>query len=92
MPISQKDQLSLLQDILTNHSSDACGSVSECEQLERLVQSLMLQNDLQEDMLPILEEVHKYSQDGIQAKNLNTHIEASKQNLSQWVDDMIQLL
>ena len=40
MPINQQHQLEVLKDILVNHQSDCCGTVSECEQLERLIQSL----------------------------------------------------
>ena len=32
MPINQQHQLEVLKDILVNHQSDCCGTVSECEQ------------------------------------------------------------
>ena len=32
MPLQYQDQVSLLKDILTNHQTDCCGSVSEYEQ------------------------------------------------------------
>ena len=46
MPLSHEHQMSLLKDILTNHQTDCCGSVSECEQVERLVKSLMINMDI----------------------------------------------
>ncbi|MDQ0272226.1 YtzH-like family protein [Cytobacillus purgationiresistens] len=91
MPIRLQDQLWLLKDILNNHQSDCCGSISECEQVERLVKSLMTQNDLKQDLKPILLEVYQYSQSGIQSNHLNQHIESSREELSQWVNGMNQL-
>ncbi|MEH7583434.1 YtzH-like family protein, partial [Priestia megaterium] len=29
--------MNILKDILSNHQSDCCGTVAECEQVERLI-------------------------------------------------------
>lgn len=92
MPISQKDQLTLLQDLLRNHHTDACGSKSECEQIARLVQSLQNQETIHQDLLPLLNDVDQYSKNGIVSSDLNEHISSSKEDLSQWVDTMNQLI
>ncbi|MGG4467446.1 YtzH-like family protein [Paenibacillus alvei] len=86
MPITHEHQLGILKDILNNHQEDCCGSVSECEQLERLVISLKVNGNIDQNILPILEEISQYSQRGIQANNLNNHIQSSQEQLSQWVD------
>ena len=57
MPLSHHDQMTLLKDILNNHQVDCCGSVAECEQLERLVKSLMVNPNIHENIKPILQEV-----------------------------------
>lgn len=88
MPLNQNDQIDLLKDILNNHQLDRCGSVSECEQLERLVKSLMVHSDVQGELLPILEEIYDYSQGGIQSTNLDSHITTYQPKLNQWVHDM----
>lgn len=62
MPLSHEHQMSLLKDILTNHQSDCCGSVSECEQVERLVKSLMVNMDIDSNVKTILTEIYDYSQ------------------------------
>lgn len=87
MPLNQQNQLELLKDILRNHQLDCCGSVSELEQLERLVKSLMTDSNLNNE---VLEQIYSYSQNGINSNNLDTHIEAHQQQLSQWVNDMNQ--
>ena len=90
MPLSHGDQVTLLKDILNNHQTDCCGSVSECEQLERLVKSLMVNNQIDSNVKNILQEVYQYSQHGAQSADLNQHISFNQENLSQWVNDIDQ--
>ncbi|GAA0332737.1 YtzH-like family protein [Bacillus carboniphilus] len=91
MPLNKHDQLNLLKDILTNQTQDCCGSVSECEQLERLVKSLMANNQLDGNALSLLEEIYDYSQGGIQSSNLDSHITTYQPQLTQWVQDVNEL-
>lgn len=88
MPISQQDKLNLLKDILSNHQMDCCGSVSECEQLERLVKSLMVLPSMDQNSKTVLEEIYYYSQHGINTPQLDQHIESHQQELSQWVNNI----
>jgi len=90
MPISEKDKLNLVKDILSNHQIDSCGSVSECEQLGRLVKSLMSHPHIEENSIPILEKIYNYSQNGVNSSQLDEHIEAHQQELSQWVNNIDQ--
>lgn len=91
MPLGQQDQLNLLRDILSNHQTDCCGSISECEQLERLVKSLMVNGNIDQNTKIVLEEIYEYSQHGINASHLDNHIESHQRELSQWVQDIDQL-
>jgi len=90
MPLNEQDQMNLLKDIINNHQLDCCGSVSECEQLERLVKSLMVNNNINQNVKYVLEEIYNYSQNGIASSNLDQHIESHQQDLSQWVTEMDQ--
>ncbi|MBM7653211.1 YtzH-like family protein [Neobacillus cucumis] len=90
MPLSHGDQVTLLKDILNNHQTDCCGSVSECEQLERLVKSLMVNTQIDTNVKNILQEVYQYSQHGSQTTDLDQHIQSNQENLSQWVNDINQ--
>jgi DNA topoisomerase VI subunit A len=90
MPISHQDKLNLLKDILSNHQADCCGSVSECQQLQRLVKSLMTHPELDSETLATLEEIYYYSQNGVNTPHLDDHIESHQQNLSQWVSSIDQ--
>jgi hypothetical protein len=90
MPLNDQDQVNLLKDILSNHQSDCCGSISECEQLERLVKSLMVNANINNNIKAVLQEIYQYSQSGIQSTDLNRHIEANQENLSGWVSQIDQ--
>ena len=81
-PISRSSQF--IKDILTNQQSDCCGSVSEYEQLERLIKSLMVNNNVnQQDVQTVLAQIYSYSQNGINSSNLDQHIESHQDsNLS----------
>ncbi|MGM9927115.1 MAG: YtzH-like family protein [Bacillus sp. (in: firmicutes)] len=90
MPLSQQHQVSLLKDILTNHSSDCCGSVSECEQIERLAAMLLENGQLTEQTQQVLNEIHHYSQRGQFAADLDGHITSHQGQLTQWVSSIDQ--
>ncbi|MDX8367478.1 YtzH-like family protein [Cytobacillus sp. IB215665] len=91
MPLDQNHQINLLKDILENHLSDCCGTVSECEQVERLVKSLMNSSNSQLELNNTFENIYNYSQSGKNSQNLENHISTHQQELSQWVDDITQL-
>jgi hypothetical protein len=90
MSLSHGDQVTLLTDILNNHQTDCCGSVAEFEQLERLVKSLMVNSQVDQNVKDILQEVYFYGQRGAETADLNQHILANQENLSQWVIDIGQ--
>lgn len=85
MPLNQQHQVEILKDILSNHLTDCCGSVSELEQLERLVKQLMTESNINND---VLAQIYNYSQNGINSSNLDLHIESHQGQLTQWVRDM----
>jgi hypothetical protein len=91
MPLSQEHQISLLKDLLNNQQSDCCGSVAECEQVERLVKSLMANGNYSQDAISFLTEIYEYSQNGVNASNLDDHISSHLEQLSQWVENMDSL-
>lgn len=88
MPLCHQDQVTLLKDILNNHQTDCCGSVSECEQLERLVKSLMVNTQIDQNVKNILQEVYQYSHNGAGTADLDQHILSNQGNLSQWVNNI----
>jgi len=90
MPLSHGDQVTLLKDILNNHQTDCCGSVAECEQLERLVKSLMVNTQIDQNVKNVLQEVYQYSQHGVGTSDLDQHITSNQANLSNWVSDIDQ--
>ncbi len=88
MPLNHEHQLTILKDILTNHQSDCCGTVSECEQLERLVQSLLSNDQVTDDVKSKLNDVYYYSQSGKYSSDLDQHITNHQNQLSEWVTDI----
>jgi hypothetical protein len=90
MPLSHENQVSLLKDILNDHQTDCCGSVAECEQVERLVKSLMVNNNINQNVKAVLEEIYRYSQSGINSSNLDEYITSQQGQLSDWVSEIDQ--
>jgi hypothetical protein len=90
MPLNFHHQLSVLMDILANHQTDCCGTVAECEQLERLVKSLLSNDHISHEAKNVLMDVYEYSQNGKYSQHLDNHITNHQQNLSQWVNDIHQ--
>ena len=71
MPLQYQDQINLIKDILSNQQSDCCGSVSEYQQLERLIKSLMANNQVNHHDSNTLSQIYSYSQGGVNASDLN---------------------
>ncbi len=88
MPLSHQDQVNLLHDILTNHLEDCCGTVSEYEQLERLIQSLLENQAVPKEMEPLLYEIYSYSQAGKNSQNPDALITQHQQQLNEWVEEI----
>ena len=86
MPINHEHQMIILKDILANHQMDCCGTVSECEQIERLAKSLMGNESIEEHMKKTLSDIYSYGQSGKYSKNLDEHILSHQQMLSQWIN------
>ncbi|MEC2077411.1 YtzH-like family protein [Metabacillus fastidiosus] len=88
MPLDYGHQLGLLKDILLEHQSDCCGTVAECEQLERVIKSLLANTNVNENIKNILEPIHTYSQTGKNSPQLNDHIESHQNILTEWINDI----
>ncbi|AUO11549.1 hypothetical protein GFV16_14655 [Bacillus megaterium] len=91
MPLNAEHQMNILKDILSNHQSDCCGTVAECEQVERLIQSMLAKGYASTDIQATLQNVYKYTQDAKSAAHLDEHIQTNQQNLSQWVQELSTL-
>ncbi|MGD2435078.1 YtzH-like family protein [Bacillus velezensis] len=88
MGLTSEHQVRLLMDILADHQLDCCGTVAEYEQLERVIKSLMANTGLDSNIKNVLEDVYRYSQSGITADSIDTHIQEHQNHLSQWVEQM----
>ncbi|MFS0864498.1 YtzH-like family protein [Fredinandcohnia sp. 179-A 10B2 NHS] len=91
MPIDYTHQMDILKDILSNHQMDCCGTVAECEQLERLIQSLIANPNIDQGVKQVLTDIYSYSQDGKYTQHLDNHILSHQNQLSEWIDDIDQL-
>ncbi|MCH1625357.1 YtzH-like family protein [Fredinandcohnia quinoae] len=91
MPINHTHQIDILKDILSNHQLDCCGTVAECEQLERLIQSLLVNPNIEQSVKDVLTDVYTYSQTGKYTQQLENHITSHQNQLSNWISDIDQL-
>lgn len=90
MPLNHSDQLNMLKDILSEHLSDSNGTVSEYEQMDRLVKSLLDNDGISEEMKQQLQEIQSYSEIGKQSMDSQEHIFENQNNLNQWIEGMDQ--
>ncbi|WP_078545012.1 YtzH-like family protein [Litchfieldia alkalitelluris] len=90
MGLNHTHQMDILKDILTNHESDCCGSVAECEQLERLIKSLLVNTNLEQNTKSLLTDIYSYSQQGKYTQHLDEHIVEHRGQLSQWISEIDQ--
>ncbi|WP_026569656.1 MULTISPECIES: YtzH-like family protein [Sediminibacillus] len=82
-----QNQLDLLYDILSEHSEECCGSVAECQQIQRLVKSMIAEESVTDSALQgHLPAIYDYSRQGELVQNLDDHIESNRENLQQWVN------
>ncbi|MYL62715.1 hypothetical protein GLW07_05020 [Bacillus hwajinpoensis] len=86
MPLSHRDQLFILADILKNHHIDCTGTSSECEQVQRLATALQQNEGVAPEIKQVLGQIQQYSATGATESNLLNHIETHQPHLSQWVD------
>ncbi len=91
MPLQVNDQISLLADILRSHQLDQCGSNSECQQLERLTNSLLQNPQTPLELRDTLMAIQTYGQNGGQAESLEHHINQSNGDLNQWMSVIDQM-
>ena len=91
MPLGYNDQMSVLKDILSNHQSDCCGTVSECQQIERLIKSMLGNDAANEQVKNTLYNIYDYSQNAKNTQHLDEHIQTHQQDLSQWVSELNSL-
>ncbi|AZB43988.1 hypothetical protein CEF21_17620 [Bacillus sp. FJAT-42376] len=88
MPLDYHHQVTLLRDILSEHQADCCGTAAECEQIERLIKSLMVNAEVNQNVKNVLQNIYDYSHKGLSAPELNQHITSQQQNLTQWIQDI----
>jgi len=85
MTLSVNDQLKLLHDLLDEHMSNYSGSISEYQQIKRLVKSLTANNKITDSqLLTILPEIYNYGLQGETVQNLPEHITSNVNNLEYW--------
>ncbi|UFT98150.1 YtzH-like family protein [Radiobacillus kanasensis] len=86
MSLTVQDQLRVLQDLLSEHCEECCGRISECQQIKRIVQSVMANESIDnEELLQLLPEIYNYGRQGEIAQNLDEHITTNQENLQNWV-------
>jgi hypothetical protein len=88
MTISSSDQIGLLYDILNNHKVDCCGSISECEQIQRIIQSLLHDPHVSSDIKSTLTDIHQYSLKPKSNNDLDHHIQLHNNHITNWLSSI----
>lgn len=88
MAISKENHISLLKDILSTHCQDCCGSSSQFQQADRLVNNLLVEFAQDQDMKKVLSEIQNYCKQGSQLSYPAEHINENQNALSDWVQHL----
>ncbi|KGX89418.1 hypothetical protein N781_09205 [Pontibacillus halophilus JSM 076056 = DSM 19796] len=89
MPLTSKDQLHILYDLLSEQSEVCQGSISECQQIQRLVHSLLSKEDVtNKEVLDLLPDIYHYGRQGELAEDLSQHISNHTTHLQQWTNSI----
>lgn len=89
MPITSNDMLTILIDILENHKTDCCGTVAECQQMKRLINSLLTNDQIiYSDIKPVLMNIYNYCQEGEASTELDTYIYSNQNDISHWLNGL----
>ncbi|WP_010651422.1 YtzH-like family protein [Oceanobacillus massiliensis] len=91
MTLNVNNQLTLLLDLLDEQQLDCCGSVSEFQQIERLVKSMLANNSITDNqLLSLLPDIYNYGRQGESAPSQPDHITSNKDNLHNWISAIQQ--
>lgn len=91
MTLTVHNQLKLLHDILDEQVAEHSGSISEYQQIKRLVQAMMANNKIEnEQLLQRLPEIYHYGLQGEVVQCLTEHIVTNKENIEQWKTAIIE--
>ncbi len=88
MQLNHEHQLMLLKDILSEQQSECCGTISEYEQLERLIQSLLANDAIHDHLKQSLKNIYQYSQKGKNSRDSAQHITEYDQHITNWIEDL----
>ncbi|WP_257351570.1 YtzH-like family protein [Pseudalkalibacillus decolorationis] len=88
MPLQTNDQFTLLVDILRTHQLDHCGSHSECQQLERLTNSLLQNPNTPPELKDTLLSIQAYSQAGGESESVDDHVLGHEDYLMHWMSTL----
>jgi len=86
MPLTTKDQMNVLYDLLSEQAEECCGSVSEYQQIQRLARSLLSKKATNnDDFLQILPQIYDYGRDGEATEDDNQYVISNQAQLNEWV-------
>ncbi len=88
MTITARDQIGMIREILYNHKTDCCGQVSEYQQIQRLIQSLVAKGSLNEQEKQTMYDIYQYTQTGVNGRNIDNHITNHDESLGKWIHEL----
>lgn len=93
MRLNIAHQLQLLHDLLEDHALDFDYSLSEYEQIKRLVQSIISQSQISnEELIQVLPEIYHYGSQGKHVQNIEEHIITNQEQIKNWLNTIMHSL
>ncbi|WP_243386009.1 YtzH-like family protein [Bacillus kexueae] len=88
MQLNHEHQLMLLKDILSEQHSECCGTESEYEQIDRLIQSLLNNEQISQSLKQSLQHVYQYSQERNNGPDYSDHIQSYRDDIPNWITNL----
>lgn len=87
MDVLVRDQLNKLYQLLASHQVNHTATISDYQQIKRIVQSLTANEQIHHEQLStIFPEIYHYGLQGESVPNLKEHIETNYDSIEKWME------
>ncbi|HLS66694.1 MAG TPA: YtzH-like family protein [Pseudogracilibacillus sp.] len=85
MYLNVHNQLTLLHDLLDEQRTLKIDSTNEYKHIKKLVQTIIKNDNMNEELLTVLPEIYYYGMKGERALSVTEHIEQNICNIEKWL-------
>lgn len=90
MYLTVQNQLTLLHDLLDEQITYKTDTLNEYQQIKRLVQAMITNENMDHELLHILPEIYYFGMKGENAYSLDSHITDHEEKIKDWLQTIQQ--